>query len=397
MPRRQTGITKYKATDGHTKWQYVLDQGPDPITGARRQRRKRSFDTSAAASTALATAKREITLGTYVEPTTLTLGSYLMSWLDSPAVTGKAPKTASSYRQIMTQYVIPHIGQIPLQKLTAIALDDLYALLLESGGARSNALGNRSVRLTHTVLSTALSSAERKGLINRNVARFADPPSAKSAKAPEPETWTPAELRSFLDATTDHRLGTLFHLAALTGMRRGEICGLAWDNLDLDVGEVRVRRALILVDGAPQYGPPKSTQSRRTVNIDAETVAVMRRYRRAQKEARLLAGEGWEDTGLVFTGPTGQYIHPDNVTTDFKKAVVAMKGTVAQLHLHGLRHTHTTHLLAAGVNPRVVSERLGHHSVAFTLDVYGHVMPGQQADAAAAVAALLNSSTTTAH
>ena len=306
-------------------------------------------------------AKIEIERGTYVEPTQMTVGSYLMSWVNSGAVTRLAPKTASSYRQIVTQYVIPHIGQVPLQKFTAVALDDLYALLLESGGKRGDGrLSPRTVRLTHTIINNALNTAERKGLINRNIAKFADPPTAKSAKAPEPKTWTPSELRTFLDATTDHRFGALFHLAALTGLRRGELCGLSWESVDLDVGEVRVRKALILVDGVPEFGPPKSVQSRRTVNIDDETVAIMRRHRRAQKEARLLAGEEWEDTGLVFTGPLGQRIHPDNVSYDFKNAVVALDDAVPYMRFHGLRHTHTTHLLAAGVNPRVVSERLGH-------------------------------------
>jgi len=392
MPRRQTGITSYTTSDGRKQWQYVLDHGVDAITGKRRQRRVRGFATSADATKALAEAKRTIEEGTFVEPSKLTLDAYLLSWADTRAVTGLAPKTASSYRQIVRDYVIPHIGHVPLQKLTAIALDDLYVLLLEEGGKRQQGLSRRTVRYTHTIINCALESAERKGLVTRNVARFADPPSAKSSKPPEPKVWTPAELRTFLDSTADHRFAMLFHLAALTGMRRGELCGLEWESVDLDAAELRVRQALTLVDGKPVFGPPKSRQSRRTISLDPGTVELLRKHRRRQKEARLAAGADWLDTGLVFTGPVGQQLHPDNVSFDFVGAVETLDGAVPTLSIHGLRHTHATHLLASGANPKIVSERLGHHSVAFTLDTYAHVMPGQQADAAAAVAALLKQS-----
>lgn len=223
----------------------------------------------------------------------------------------------------------------------------------------------------------------------RNVALLADPPSAKSAKAPEPETWTPEELSLFLTATRDHLRGPLFHVAALTGLRRSELCALRWEDVDLGAAELRVRQGLTTPDGKPTFGPPKSAKSRRTVSLDRGTVERLRDHQARRDDLELSAGDRWDDSGLVFANETGSHVHPDNVSHDFTRAVRALGDKVTEISIHGLRHTHATHLLAAGVNPKIVADRLGHHSVAFTLDTYTHVLPGQQAEAAEAAAGLL--------
>ncbi len=390
MPRRLPGVTKYSTKDGRTLWQYVLDQGHDPATGKRLQRRKRGFATQTEAAEALTEARRSVRLGTYVEPTTLRLGDYLHSWVETRATNGLRPKTIASYRQLIDDYVIPYLGEISIQAVTAVALDDLYATLLEDGGKRGKGLSKRSVRYTHTVIRAAFGDATKKGLLVRNVALLADPPTAKSAKAPEPETWTPEELSVFLAATRDHRRGPLFHLAALTGLRRGELCGLRWIDVDLDAAELRVRQSLTTPDGVPQVGPPKSAKSKRTVSLDQGTVERLLDQQARCEDLAGAAGEDWTDSGLVFTNDQGSHIHPDNVSHEFGRAVRDLDGQVPRISIHGLRHTHATHLLAAGVNAKIVADRLGHHSVAFTLDTYTHVMPGQHAEAAETVAALLD-------
>lgn len=147
MPRRLPGVTKYTTKDGRTQWQYVLDLGHDPATGKRRQRRKRGFPTQAEAAAALIEARRAVRLGSYVEPTALRLGDFLLTWLDTRATNGLAPKTVASYRQIINDYIAPYLGEVPIQAVTAVGLDDLYATLLDDGGKRGRGLSKRSVRV----------------------------------------------------------------------------------------------------------------------------------------------------------------------------------------------------------------------------------------------------------
>ena len=188
----------------------------------------------------------------------------------------------------------------------------------------------------------------------------------------------------------------------MTGLRRGERAGLRWSDIDLAAGTLSVRQATTVVDGHPVTGDVKTKRSRRVVDIDAGTLAVLRAWAKRQKQYQLLLGPEWIAIGLVFTMPTGEACHPDSISQAFERLVTPYsKSRAAELLLirprirfHDLRHTHASHLLAAGVNVKVVSDRLGHASVAFTLDTYAHVMPGQQAEAAAAVHALLENSVT---
>lgn len=216
----------------------------------------------------------------------------------------------------------------------------------------------------------------------------ATPPSATASRAPDMAVWTPDELAAFLEATNGHHHAALFRLAALTGLRRGEVAGLRWGDINLDRATLTVRHTIGQVGRRVVQGEPKTARGRRTVALDPVTVDVLRGHRRTQAEQRLLIGAGWHDHDLVFASPTGEPWAPDSISQAFDRAV-ARSGLPA-LHFHGLRHPHASHLLATGVNVKIVSERLGHASVSFTLDVYGHTMPGQQAGAAAAVATLVD-------
>jgi integrase len=357
-------------------------------SGGRRQLRRRGFRTKSAAQHAITEVLADMQRGAFVHPTSMTLGSWLEVWLVGLRTAGRQPTTLSSYQRTLHSYVVPRIGHLTLQKLTAADLDKMYGSLLREGGRRGGQLSPRTVRYTATLVQKALGDAERKGLVTRNVARLADPPSSSAARAPEAKVWTPTELRGFMDAHREHRHFPLVRLAAMTGMRRGELCGLRWLSVDLEAATARVTETITTVDHQPFAKPVKTNRSRRVLDLDSPTIGVLRRWRREQLEQRLLMGEGWQDTGLVFTMPDGRGWHPDVISRAWARLVRA--DDFVPIRFHDLRHTHASHLLAAGVNVKVVSERLGHASVAFTLDQYAHVMPGQQADAAAAVSALVD-------
>jgi integrase len=369
-------------------WGFVLDVGRHD--GRRQQVRKRGFRTKKDAQTALNDALAELQHGTYVRPQRITFGTYLDDWLATLAIAGRRPTTIAGYRREIRVHIKPALGDLELQQITAVDLDRLYAQLASVGSPDGRgALSKNSTRKVHVLIGTALGDAERKGLVQRNAARVASPPSARSAKAPEMNCWTPEQLRTFLDfVAADSHHAPMLRLAAMTGLRRAELCGLRWLDVDLDNARLVVRQAITTVDHEPWLGDVKSTRSRRVIDLDATTVSVLKAQRTNQLQERLLVGSAWVDSGLVFTMPDGRGWHPDVMTRAFARLVT--RSGLPRIRLHDLRHTHATHLLSAGTNVRVTSERLGHASVAFTLDVYGHVLPGQQADAAAAVAALVD-------
>ena len=199
--------------------------------------------------------------------------------------------------------------------------------------------------------------------------------------------WTPDELRRFLDMIRGNPWEPLLRLLAMTGLRRGEAAALRWSDIDLGARRLTVNQAVVAVDGVEVIDVPKSRRSRRVVDLDTETVEVLRQLRLRQKEDRLSLGLRWRSDDRVAALADGTPVRTHSIGQAFQRLLA--RTDLPRIRLHDLRHTHATHLLAAGANPRIVSERLGHASVGFTLDTYGHVLPGQQAEAVAAVAALV--------
>lgn len=294
-------------------------------------------------------------------------------------------ETWGDRKRNLEAHVIPRIGGIKLQELNAAHLNRLYAEPLRDGRANGKGgLSPTSVRRIHAMLRKALNDGVRWGRAGRNVALLADPPPMKVVRAARRrgmQTWTADQLRDFLDSARGHELHAVWMFFAATGMRRSEVLGLRWSEVGLAAATVTVRQTVLLTaEGYMPQQDQKSTLSARTIHLDQRTVALLHAHRAAQAEARLLLGPAWQDNGLVFPRADGSWWNPPAVTRAFERAV--KRATVPTIRLQDIRHTHATLLLAAGVNPKVVSERLGHSSVAFTLDTYAHVMPGMQPEAA---------------
>jgi integrase len=290
--------------------------------------------------------------------------------------------TFDSYRRNIELHILPRVGQIPLQKLVPEDLDGLYAALGADGrrDGRAGGLSPKSIRLVHLILHKALSDARRKGTVPINVAELADPPKLGAAKRREIHAWTAEELRTFLDQVASHRLQPAWFVASHTGMRRGEVLGLRWSDVDLDRRRLAVQQAVILVAYELIISDVKTDRGRRTIDLDDRTVAVLRAWRKRQVEERLLVGDAYQHNDLVFARPDGAPTNPDLFSQSFDRAVA--RSGLPRIRPHDLRHTHATILLQAGVPVKVVSERLGHANPAFTITVYQHVNPGMQADAA---------------
>jgi integrase len=349
----------------------------------RRRQAKRSFRTKKEAQAALTELLAAHQTGTFVAPNRMPLREFVEPWLSGLANQGRKPTTLRGYRTAIKTHVLPRLGSIALQEIRASDLDAMYAELLRAG------LSMSTVHHVHAATNKLLNDAERKGLVTRNVARLANAPSLTTARARAPEmtVWTPGELTSFLTAIEGNRNEALFRLMAMTGMRRSEVVGLRWHDIDLSHHRLTVKQAATVVDGEEVIDTPKSRRGRRVIDLDADTTSLLQRHRARQRELYLRLGVSASASDRVFTNELGYPIRPDSIGQAFAR-LVASSG-VPRIRLHDLRHTHASHLLLAGVNVKVVSERLGHASASFTLDTYAHVMPGQQAHAAAAAAALL--------
>ncbi|MCA1706855.1 MAG: site-specific integrase, partial [Actinobacteria bacterium] len=297
--------------------------------------------------------------------------------------------TWDSYRRNLEKHVLPVLGGKQLQQITAGHLNTLYRSLLTGGGrkGRAGGLAPKTVRNIHIAISKLLADALDHGLVSRNVAANARPPKPRKTGSKQIRFWTPEELSRFLTFVRQDRWYALWHLAAMTGMRRGELLGLRWTDVDLVTRRVSVRQALISVAYELTVTTPKSHNAR-VIDIDPETVEVLRRHRELQQAEHDAAGVDLQENDLVFAKEHGATIHPDIIRQMFDKRVA--RSGLRRIRFHDLRHTHATIGLRAGVPVKVMSERLGHSTPAFTLQQYAHVIPGMQAEAAEAIARIVS-------
>jgi integrase len=359
---------------------------PDPVTAERRQRSKGGFRTKRECQEALNEALARLREGTFVRPSPRSFGAFLVDeWLPAVRPPRVRPSTWDSYRMAVERHIGPALGGVPLQGLTAAHLTAFYRALLEDGRRDGRGgLAPKTVRNVHGVLHAALRDAVRWGYLPRNVAGAADLPKGMT---PEMHVWSPEQLRAFLAQVRHDPLYAAWLLFATTGMRRGEVAGLRWPDVDLDAGRVSPRRPRVVVNYEVVVSEPKTAKGRRSLALDPATVAALREHRRRQLEQRLAVGPRWQDSGLVFTWPDGRPIHPERFSRWFEQH--ARAAGLPKIRLHDVRHSYATAALAAGVPAKVVSERLGHATIAITMDTYSHVLPGLDAQAAGAVARLI--------
>jgi integrase len=369
------------------RWYVIIDLGYGE-DGRRRQKWHGGFGTRREAEAARAKLVTEINTGSYVAPGKTTLGEWIeCSWLPMTEPRVK-PSTFFSYKRNLELHVIPVLGRKPLQQLTPPMLNALYAAL-SAGSENRKPLSTKTISYVHSTLHKVLADAVDAGLLGRNVAANAKPPRPAGKATGGINSWEPQELARFLEVVRDTRLGAIWRLAAMTGMRRGEILGLRWRDLDLERARLSVRQAVVAVGYEVVHSTPKS-HSARVIDLDAETVEQLRAHRARQEAERVEWGPDYEDQDLVVAKENGEPIHPHTFSQTFERLIV--KANLRRIRLHDLRHTHATLALKAGVPVKVMSERLGHESPAFTLKQYAHVIPGMQAEAAAQVAAMIDGS-----
>jgi integrase len=355
--------------------------------GKRQQRWHGGYRTRKEAERVLTEVLTQLNEGTFVVPSKQTLAHFLrVEWLPTILVGGLRPSTFASYQTIVEKHIIPRLGNHRLQALTPAMLNAFYAELRDNGLIfRDGGLSPKSVRYTYMILRKALADAHRWGYVPRNVASLSNPPRSSYRKAMR--TWSPSEVRRFLTVARGDRLYPLWLLAASTGMRRGELLGLPWSNVDLPSRRLYVAQSWISVGYVAQMSEPKTARGRRVIPVDATTIAALHEWRLRQAEEFSGTPLITAPAEFVFTTLAGTLLHPQSISDRFSR-IVAEAG-LPRIRFHDLRHTFATNALRAGIPPKVVSEILGHTSVSFTLDVYTHAIPAMQADAVDQVADLI--------
>ncbi|MGB9866751.1 MAG: tyrosine-type recombinase/integrase [Bacillota bacterium] len=343
---------------GKGKWRVVIEVGRDPSSGKRKRIVRRVEGRKADAEELLTQLLTELKQGTYVEPNKITVAEWLNTWLHEYKRLELRPTTWESYEVIIRNHLVPAVGALLLQDLRPEHLQKLYNEKADAG------LSAQTIHHIHKVIHGALKQAVKNKLVRHNVSEAVTLPRIKRR---EIKTLTPEEQARFLEVLVADRLGPAFLLLLGTGMRRGELLGLRWQDVDLDEGTVCIRRELVWTKEGPVLQEPKTEKSHRLVPLPVPVWEALRRHK-----ARMEAEGNYGPSAFVFCTSNGNYIIPRNFNRKFYE--LCRKAGIEGVNLHALRHTFATRLLEQGENIKVVQELLGHSKISTTADIYSHVV-----------------------
>ncbi len=377
-----------KRADG--KWMGQVSVGRDPITG-KIKRQTFYGKTRDEVRQKITKVQFDIQQGAYIEPSKLTFGEWIDTWLKHYKTASIRPTTLTSYEYIIRIHIKPSIGHIPLKDLKAEQLQAMYNDKFMNGNTtkKGGGLSARTVRYIHVIIHEALAQAQKNDLVIRNVSESTVLP--RQTKK-EIRVLTLEEQKKFISSLGCEPLGPLFLLALASGMRLGELLALKWSNIDLDKAVVKVKQSLSRVRNFDEdndvnseliFQEPKTKAGNRSIPIPLSIIQALRTHKKKQAEQRLKAGASYINNDLVFCTKTGSPIEPRNVDRSFKAILTNAK--LADINFHALRHTYATRLLEANEHPKVVQELLGHTSITMTLDLYSHVLPELKSAAAAKI------------
>ena len=370
------------------RWQASVLIGYDPETG--RPKRKYFYGKKRKeVQEKLNKVIPEVQAGTYREPSKITVAEWFTTWLNVYMKPSLRPTTWESYRYQVEGHIIPALGHLKLPQLQTAHIQRLYNKKRKSGrlDGRKGGLSPRSIKYIHTVIHSALEQAKKEGMIIINPAEATKLPKQEQK---EIKYLDAAEAAIFLATAKESKHFAAFFLALNTGIRRGELLGLRWQDIDFKACQLTVNQGLVRVTGKGLiFQEPKTKLSNRVINLAPAVLQVLKEHKAEQNEIRLLAGSAYNaDLDLVFANELGEPICPRAFTRIFERVV---KRAGLDVTFHGLRHTFATIALEQGVDVKTIQETLGHHSAAFTMDVYSSVTAKMKKEAADRVGNLLAS------
>jgi integrase len=356
------------------KWSFTVDIGRDPGTGKRQQKTKSGFKTKKAAQEACALMITELSKGmVYHDSKEMILSDLIRIWLEKAKVRVKDTTYKNYFRACETR-IIPAVGQLRINELSDVIFQQYINRLIGEG------LSPRYIEYIFTCIKGAVDYAVKKRMLPYNPLNDVEVPRPRRSTH---KTWTIDEINRFLHfAKFDNPIYYIaLKIAIHTGMRRGEVLGLTWKDVDLKQQKISVTQSLIYDDEGFRFSDLKTASSKRLISIDDDLTNELKRYRAKQNQFRLVLSTEYHDMDLVCCREDGKPIYARTLAIHFDSII--KKASVPKIRLHDLRHTHATILLKLGENPKVVSERLGHSNVTMTLNTYSHVTPDMQKSTAA--------------
>ena len=366
----------------------------DPASGKRVQHSKGGFERLEPRRPAKGDSAREflntimgsVQEGAWRPDAALTVKQLLLDhWLPAKRSENLRPSTLAQYANAVDYWIVPNLGGVKVKALRPLDVQNMVEKMCnEKSSTGRDGLSARSASLAVGTLKTACAWATENGMLSRNpVATIRRP----KVEAKPMASWSVTDARAFLTATSKDRLAVGWALLLTRGIRRGEACGLRWDAVDLEGGTIKIVSTRVVVDGKAITSAPKTNAGKRSVPLDPSLVKLLKSHQTKQGAEKLAAGEAYKDEGYVLANELGAPYHPDTISTWFETAVKDAK--LPKIRLHDTRHTAASLMLASGVQPKIVSELLGHSNISITLSIYAHVMPGMAEEAGAALSASL--------
>lgn len=354
------------------KWSFTIDIGTDPITGKRKQKTKSGFKTKKEAEIAALNLYNQMqTKG--IETSSENFSSFIGRWLELSAKHSLKQTTFDTYERIVKHRLIPIFGDKTLVSLKPIDIQKFYNVLQQEG------LSTTYVRLIHNILSSSFKTALKWEIVNHNIIEKVTPPKISRK---ETKSWDLDQAKKFLEITEKKtNFHIIFVIAIYTGMRIGEILGLKWSDIDFDKKRISVNRTLGWVSGKGRIlQDAKTLGSHRTISISDFLINVLKKHQLEQKKIKLQYADSYHDQDLVTASTSGKPKVARECRALLKK--YANEVNIPLIRFHDLRHTHATIMLQLGEHPKIVSERLGHANIGITMDLYSHVLPNMQKEAA---------------
>ena len=369
MSRQKSGEQKDGIAKRGSSYSYIV-RVKDPETGKSKQKWISGFDTKEEAKSARDKARTESRDGVFVSPTKITVQEHFEEWWEIKRTKVK-PTTAENYRFILDRYILPKFGSQLLKDLSSAKIEKVFIELIQD-------LSESTVRLVSIVLSQGLERAVKERRIAFNPAKGIERPKGRKRSV---TPYTSNELKALLESLESHRLFAFFRLLAYTGARRGEILALRWSDLDFDKATLSIsKNRTRLGKSVIEQDSTKGGDGKRLVQLDSETLRLVRDHRRRQIEERMKAGSLWQEADFIFTQENGLPLDPSTPYQLFKKT--AKRLGLRSESLHSIRHLHATELLNSGAGVHLVKDRLGHSDISTTLRIYAHIRPEQKQEVA---------------
>ena len=354
----------------------------DAATGERKQFSKGGFRTKGLAEDYLSTQVAKIADGSWRPGRPLKVSELLLEhWLEAMDSRDLQPATMVQYRNVVNAWIIPYIGAVSVASLTSKKINELNRTLKETvTSSGKNGLSPRSIQMTIGVLKAACAWGVENDLLARNPVSGVKRPRGNSKVM---RSWSVTEAREFLDFIEEDRLAFAWTLLLSRGLRRGELCGLRWQDVDIEGGALTINHTRVTVAGRAVEGVPKTEAGRRSIPLDARLIKILKAHRASQAAEKLIGGSAYDDGGWLLADEIGRPYHPDTISGWFDVHVA--RSGLPRIRFHDCRHTAASLMIASNVPVKVVSEMLGHASPTITLSIYQHVMPGMAKEAGAAL------------